>query len=751
MPELLQSQDSPAPARVKILIVDDLTEKHLALRSVLSDLGQEIVSVYSGREALRAVLEHDFALILLDVNMPDMDGMETATLLRQYKRTATTPILFITAYGDELTAVRGYSLGAVDFIPSPVIPEVLRSKVRVFVDLHRMTVELREQATAREALARAEAARQAAESASRRADFLAAASKGMGRSLDLDTTLEALLSVVVPSLAETALLVRPNPDRSLRSIRLLEAGSAAGAQSAGIPGDGGGLIEAEARDLSPALLAAIEAALVGREPVMLGPLPLWASDDLIDPARAGSPAAPATVAYRLSAQEAVIGILVLRRPLGTPFTEPELALVREVVSRAEIALDNAALYREVQDADRRKNEFLAMLAHELRNPLAPIRNAVHILQRGGMDPEHTNWARDVIGRQTDHMARLIDDLLDVSRIAQGKVIVNMELIDWAQVAERAIESVKPAIEARGQTLEVDLPQGPVTLRGDLVRLAQVLGNLLNNAAKFTPGGGTIRLAARIEESRLKVSVSDNGNGIDPQLLPFVFDLFTQGDQSLDRAEGGLGIGLTLVRHLVSLHRGTVEARSPGRGLGSEFIVTLPVERVCLVPEAPPEERGEHSAVAAAKVLIVDDQPSSLESLKRLFELEGHRVQTAADGRLALSVASNFKPDVVILDIGLPGMTGFQVAKAIREDPELSDPLLIALTGYGREDDRVRAQDAGFDHHFVKPANIPSLLSVIEAHVALRRLANRRPEAEGGHEAGAPTPLPGHGTEVRGQH
>lgn len=545
LPASTTRRASPAPTpRASILIVDDLPEKHLVLRSILEELGENLVSAHSGREALARLLEQEFAVILLDINMPDIDGLETASLIRQHRRSQRTPILFITAYVDDLQARRGYALGAVDYIPSPVVPEVLRSKVRVFVDLFQMQRRLQAHAAEREALARAEAARAAAE-----------------------------------------------------------------------------------------------------------------------------------------------------------------------------------------EANQRKNEFLAMLAHELRNPLAPIRNAVHILNNVQEPSDTLSWARDLIGRQADHLTRLIDDLLDVSRIVQGKVTVRMEPITLGQVVAHCVESMTPRLGQRQQVLRVTLPPAPVPLQGDPVRLAQVLVNLVHNASKFSPPGTAIELCARLQAGQAQVSVIDQGCGLDPALCPRIFDLFVQGEQALDRSEGGLGIGLTLVHHLVGLHGGRVEAHSDGPGQGTRVDVWLPVAGAVAAgtessPQAAqaPQTAGEQAPPVRprTRVLVVDDQPASAQSLMLLLEMEGFEVRVAGEGQEALRVATAFRPQAVLLDIGLPGISGFEVAGRLREDPVCRDALLVALTGYGEAESRQRSAQAGFDVHMVKPADIDQLLALLADPQGARR-------------------------------
>jgi CheY-like chemotaxis protein/anti-sigma regulatory factor (Ser/Thr protein kinase) len=355
-----------------------------------------------------------------------------------------------------------------------------------------------------------------------------------------------------------------------------------------------------------------------------------------------------------------------------------------------------------------------MLAHELRNPLAPIRNAVHIMQGSDVAPSTMNWARDVIGRQADHMARLIDDLLDVSRIVQGKVVVQPERLLLSTLVERAVEATGPRIAAADQTLSVELPEQELALDGDLVRLSQVLSNLINNASKFSGAGTRILLKATFADGKLRLSVRDEGAGIDPAFLPHIFELFVQGDQTLDRSQGGLGIGLTLVKHLVELHGGRVSASSAGPGMGTEVSVWLPAREVAAAPKAPAPavRKAAPKAKARARVLVVDDLAASAETLMTLLEMEGFEVRIASEGATALRIAEEFHPDVVLLDIGLPGMNGFEVANRLRSLPACCEALLIALTGYGEAESRSRSAQAGFDFHMVKPADVNLLLSML---------------------------------------
>jgi two-component system CheB/CheR fusion protein len=400
--------------------------------------------------------------------------------------------------------------------------------------------------------------------------------------------------------------------------------------------------------------------------------------------------------------------------------EERRRLERELRQRAE----------ELARADRQKNEFLAMLAHELRNPLAPLDSALEVLRQGHSEESQRkadlDWAIEVMSRQVRHMARLVDDLLDVSRITRGKIVLRPELVAPQTIVAHAVESVQPLITARRHELIVSLPppEPPALLNADPARLEQVLCNLLNNAAKYTKEGGQIRLSAAVEDEgrSLAFRVSDNGMGIAPDVLPSVFELFHQADRALDRAEGGLGIGLTLVRTLVALHGGTVEAHSAGIGQGSEFVVRLP-----LAPTLSPRERVAEGRVRVAappgaeapdrrrRVLVVDDSIDSAESLARLLRRWGHEVHVAYDGPSALAAARSTAPEVVLLDIGLPGMDGYEVARQLRQDPDLKDTVLVALTGYGQATDRRQTQDAGFDQHLIKPVD-PGLLRTLLATI-----------------------------------
>jgi PAS domain S-box-containing protein len=367
----------------------------------------------------------------------------------------------------------------------------------------------------------------------------------------------------------------------------------------------------------------------------------------------------------------------------------------------------------LRDADRRKDEFLAVLAHELRNPLAPIRYTLAASRKGGRTPEQQKHAEEIIERQTEHMSRLLDDLLDVSRITRSKLELKKSPTDLAVVIGSAIETARPILDKKNHTLTVDLPAQAVRLDADLVRLAQVFSNLLINAAKYTDPGGRIDLRATLQGSEIVVAIRDNGIGISADMMPRLFTMFSQAQAALGRAEGGLGIGLSLVRGLVTLHGGKVEAHSDGLGTGTEFIVRLPTGTPAEIPviEASASARVAGSGL---KILVVDDNRDAADSCALLMELSGHHIQTAYTGRRALELAETFGPHALLLDIGLPDLNGYQVAAKIREAPWGRGMYLIAVTGWGQEDDRRRAIEAGFDHHLTKPIAADTVESLLQS-------------------------------------
>ncbi len=750
----------PADDRASILIVDDLPEKLLVFETILADLGQHLVIVRSGSEALREVLRREFAVILMDVNMPGIDGLETARLIRGYRRSAHTPIIFVTAYADELQTSQGYSLGAVDYILSPVVPDVLRSKVRVFVDLYNLQQRLRQQALERIAIARAEEAQRAAEESTRRSIFLAQAGRELADSLDADVAMRRFLGLVVPRFGPRALLWLRDAGRGHERVMRCDAPAADGEPPICTDGREDMLSEVLYNATRDTLDALTGAALSHRNDGQ----------------------APPALSRRENHHGVVLPLLTGERVLGglllcEPHQPPDWPTLEELTGRAAIAFENARLYGALQseiverrqaeasllEASQRKDEFLAMLSHELRNPLAPIRNAVEVMRQ--LAPDHDGRLAQAVSlteRQVKHLTRLVDELLDVARISQGKIVLKTDTVDLRQIVQQGAEAVQPLIDEQHQQLRLQLPDQPVWMRGDSARLIQVVTNLLHNAAKYTEPGGRIALTLEATASGIVLSVTDNGRGIAPELLPHVFDLFEQGPRGLDRNQGGLGVGLTLVQRLVQLHQGAVHALSAGLGQGSEFRVELPpplieapdvasavgamaavgaVGAVSASEEVPSAftasladgtaaaslDRGAMAAkpntpAASAplqapgpdfRVLVVDDNRDAADSMAVFLELAGFLTDVALDGPQALQFCERVQPQVVLLDIGLPGLDGYEVARRLRAQPAMQHGLLIALTGYGQQDDRRRAHEAGFDVHLVKPADPDAVVELIE--------------------------------------
>ena len=365
----------------------------------------------------------------------------------------------------------------------------------------------------------------------------------------------------------------------------------------------------------------------------------------------------------------------------------------------------------LKEADRRKDEFLAMLAHELRNPLAAIANAAQLARRTGSD-EHREWSHGVIAGQIKHLSRMIDDLLDVSRITRGRIQLRKQRLLLAPLVEYSINTVRPFLEERNHRLTVEIDPEPLPIDADPTRIEQVLVNLLNNAAKYTEAGGDIRLTIGREGEEAVIKVLDTGVGIPPDLLPRLFDLFIQGDRSIARSEGGLGIGLTLVKSLVEMHGGTVVAQSDGIGKGSLFVVRLPASKAPVEETSPPKPAAGRGAMQTSRVLVVDDNVDTARGLARLLKLLGHDVRTAHDGPTAIEAARDHQPDFVLLDIGLPGMDGYEVARNLRRDDGIKEATIIAISGYGQDSDRRRSREAGFDHHLVKPIDHDALLTLL---------------------------------------
>ncbi|MFD2365640.1 response regulator [Pseudoduganella sp. GCM10020061] len=529
----------PKIDKPKILVVNDDAASLLALTSLLDQWAEqsnyEVVTARSGQEALRQVLLHDFAVILLDVNMPGMDGFETAETIHQRPRSSDIPIIFVTAFvADEIDRLKAYQKGAVDFLFTPVIPQILQAKVQVFVTLATKNVELKRQAA-----------------------------KLSQRTTELMTT--------------------------------------------------------------------------------------------------------------------------------------NKRLVREMEER-----------RNAERKSHAKDEFLAMLGHELRNPLSAITSAASLIGLPGANTETVARARSIIQRQSQHLSHIVDDLLDLSRAMSGKILLNRQPVEMSQLLRGCYDTFR----ATGRTLDytVELDANPdCWVEGDATRLEQITSNLIDNALKYTPPGGRIELVTRVDGEDTVLTVRDTGVGIGPDLLPHVFDVFVQGTSSIDRAQGGLGIGLALVRRLVELHGGTVSAMSDGSGAGSTFMIRLP--RVAAQEKAAPEQKAAGES-GKPSVLLIEDNDDGREMMAMMLSTHGFAVRHAADGVQGVDLAAASVPDVALVDIGLPGIDGYEVARRLRASALTQNIRLIALTGYGQAEDHRRVMEAGFDVHLVKPVQMDALIDAI---------------------------------------
>ena len=462
------------------------------------------------------------------------------------------------------------------------------------------------------------------------------------------------------------------------------------------------LVLDEAKALTGAETAAFDPALTGeavvREDHSQGPVRSLLSVPIVS--RAGG----------------VMGGLVFGHVQPGRFTQQHERLVVGLAAQASIALDNARLYRDLRESDRHKDEFLAVLGHELRNPLAPIVTALEVMR---LDPESVTRQRAVIERQARHMVRLVDDLLDVSRISRGKIELRKERVSVRDAIAKAVEAAGPLLKARRHSLQVDLPERPLLVEADPVRLDQVLMNLLTNAAKYTPEGGHVRIDAAQRAGQLELRVSDDGIGFQPDAAALLFLPFEQLGGARDYAAGGLGIGLALVKGLVQLHGGTVSASSPGPGRGATFVVRLPGP----LDEAETPPLGTavlRPRSAPGRLLFVDDNVDAVETLAEAFRLDGHEVRVAHAGPQALRELEQYVPDVILLDIGLPGMSGYEIVGLLRKDARLARTLMVALTGFGQDSDRKRAREAGFDEHLVKPVDLEVITALVGAHLLARR-------------------------------
>jgi signal transduction histidine kinase len=550
--------------QANILIVDDEPKNLMVLETVLDDPGYRLIRAGSGDEALMRLVQHEFAVLVLDVRMPGMNGFELAMMVKQRKKTASVPIIFLTAYyNEDQHILEGYGSGAVDYLHKPINASVLKSKVAVFAELYRR-----------------------------------------GRALEI-----------------------------------------------------------------------------------------------------GNRALTLEVSERRRAQERL--------------SELNESLDRRVRERTQALERSEAQLRE---ANRRKDEFLATLAHELRNPLAPVRTAAQLLQLGELDPARLKWSAELIDRQVTSMSRLIDDLMDVSRINQGKIELKRRKVRLSDMLRDALEITRPLIEESGHDFHMSLPPRELEVEADPMRLSQAFMNLLNNAAKYTERGGRIDVDVTATGASVVLAFRDNGIGIPADRIESVFEMFSQVDTALTRSRGGLGIGLALSRQLIEMHGGTLVASSAGPGQGSEFTVRLPLVNSAADTVDPGETGLTPIAVqgsAGVKVLIADDNQDAAATLAMLLQMLGHDVRHVHDGEAAVISAQELMPEIALIDLGMPKLNGYEVCRRIRLLPRGNEVMVVAVTGWGQPDDRRRSAEAGFDRHLVKPVD-PSALTQLIGEVAQAR-------------------------------
>jgi signal transduction histidine kinase len=540
--------------------------------------------------------------------------------------------------------------------------------------------------------------------------LLAHAGEVLNASLDVDATLSTLAEVVVPEMADWYSLDLLDERGDLRRVAVVHPDPARVAEAEelyrrypplrGAPGQWQVI---ESREIQ-------WAAQITDEQLQAGAV----DEDHLRLIRSLQPRS--FIMLPLVAHGAALGVLTLVfAESGRRYGPQDVEVARDLARRAAVAVDNARLFAQLQLADRRKDEFLAMLAHELRNPLAPISTAAQLLRLSARDPQVVCQSSEIISRQIAHMTDLVDDLLDVSRVTRGLIRVDRAKLDLRDTVAAAVEQVNAALLRRSQRLEQDVADEPLCVEGDAARLVQVLSNLLTNASKYTPPDGRISLRAWAEDGQVLVSVSDTGCGIEPALLPHVFELFTQGRRTPDRTQGGLGIGLALVCSIVRLHDGQIDAYSDGPGRGSRFVLRLPrVESAAPVADAPAVAPDPARPAAGTRFLVVDDNADAASSLAQLLRTEGYQAVVAFDAEEALGVLRDSPAfDVCVLDIGLPDMTGHELARRILAAAPRR-PLLVALTGYGQPEDREESLHSGFDHHLVKPVAAQALLSLVAA-------------------------------------
>jgi PAS domain S-box-containing protein len=663
-----------ADGRVNILIVDDEPANLKVLEVILDDPGYRLVPAVNANEALLALMAEDFALLILDIRMPDMSGFELAQLIKQRKKSASVPIIFLTAfYNEDQDVVAGYGSGAVDYLHKPVNATVLRSKVAVFVELHRKSREL---AMANRAMMLEVTERRRAEEQLR----------------ELNESLDRRVTERSEALRESEQRFRTMADQTPVMMWVTNPS---------------GVVDFVNKEYCSFFGVSPEEALHPK-----WSMPLHDDDSgylraLFEALRTRRPFQSDGRMRRADGEWRYMA------SHGAPRTSPSGEFLGMIVTSQDVTDQRQAATIQHQIA-RAKDEFIAVLAHELRSPLAPIRTSVGIIRSHAAHPLITRCG-EIIERQTAHMARLLDDLLDTSRLSRHTLTLQRSRLRLGDVLRAAVEIAGPLIEQQRLELVVDGRDEPVWLDADQARLTQVFGNLLNNAAKYSKPGGRVDLIVKPAPGWVMVTVRDAGIGIASDMLERVFEPFTQTTSARDHAPGGVGIGLSLAQRLVDMHGGTIEASSEGPGFGSEFVVRLPV-----CPDEPAAEAVEPAvepvrvpaAPVARRVLVADDNVDSADMEAALLSAVGCEVRTVYDGESTLREAERFRPDVVLLDIGMPDIDGHEVCARIRSQSWGGGIVLIAVSGWGQESDRRRSARAGFNMHLVKPVDPDALLRIV---------------------------------------
>lgn len=774
-----------ARPRTAILLVDDQPARLLTYEAVLSGMDVECVRALSGREALKHLLSREFALILLDVNMPEMDGFETARLIREHPRWERTPIIFVTGMNvSELDQLKGYEVGAIDYISVPVVPEILRTKVSVLVELHQRRRHLEALNTslteARSELEVRHASALAERDAQLHAIFehptemfvvLQAVRDPCGTIVDFkyrdaNSHSLALLGFTRNQLLGCLLTEIFDPEQASRVIaqcaQVLQTREVVRYEAQYrdkdffitlfamgpdcVVSSGTNITERKRAEAALRHSEARQRALLDHAPVGVAHHSLEGRFEYVNRAFCKLTGYSAEELYskrwqdlthpedidrdQQLAQRVIAGNLddytvetrYVRKDGSIVWVNLFGNFVADEQGRAmqglAVAIDiteqinSQRLLREsearLREANSRKDEFLAMLSHELRNPAAAIGNAAQALSRLAMNREKEQSLIGIVERQIGQLGRLLDDLLDVSRITQGRIEINLERITLQSCIDVAIETTQPLIQEKKHRLTLSMCPEPLWVNADKVRLAQCMANLLTNAAKYTEPGGEIHVRTMIDDGSAVVSIADNGIGMPAELIPRAFELFEQGERSLDRSQGGLGIGLAVCRMLMEMQGGTVTGSSPGVGHGSTFTLRMPLANE--TPDLSTHQSPEDGA--PARVMIIDDNRDAADSLALLLQLEEHATLTAYSGSDALEQAARFDPQFVLLDIGLPEMDGYEVARRLKAI--IPRARLIAVTGYGLAQDKQRSADSGFEAHLVKPVNLADLETAFAA-------------------------------------